>query len=101
MILVPQSIKRSQRSLSCESILSRTGLDDYNIITDYANSAQVVYILYTVEPLYKDTPEMRTSPLNRTLYAVPRVSEIEGFNCTTIFKLYQEVIPILIVFLVH
>ena len=87
MILVPQSIKRSQRSLSCESIFSRTGLDDYNnIITDYANSAQVVYILYTAEPLYKDTPEMRTSSLNRTRYAVPRVSEIEGFNCTTIFN---------------
>ena len=43
MILLPQSIERSQRSLSCESIFSRTGLDDYNIITDYANSTRVAY----------------------------------------------------------
>ena len=34
----------------------------------------------TVEPLYKDTPEMRTPPLIRTLEAVPRVSRTEGFH---------------------
>ena len=34
--------------------------------------------VHTVEPLYKDTPEMRTPPLIRTLEAVPGVSRIEG-----------------------
>jgi hypothetical protein len=69
-----------------------------------------------VETLYKDTPEMRTSPLIRTpsmapaayrvyktppenlmrtpplirtLRAGPRVSGIEGFHC--IVKVYQKV----------
>ena len=34
-------------------------------------------IINTMEPLYTDTPEMRISPLIRTLKAVPRVSEID------------------------
>ena len=35
-----------------------------------------------MEPLSKDTAEMRTPPLIRTLEAVPRVSGIEGIHCS-------------------
>ena len=75
---------------------------------------KIIFFTHTVEPLYEDTPEMnedisldqdtmhgpsyidmctksipkmRTSPLIRTLYAVPRVSGIEGFHCTAMYDI--------------
>lgn len=36
----------------------------------------------TVEPLLKDTPEVRTPLLYRTFHHVPKVSTTEGFHCT-------------------
>ena len=40
---------------------------------------------YTVDPLYKDTPEMRIHPLIRTLNTISRVSGIERFHCRHLY----------------
>ena len=40
-----------------------------------------ILLTATVEPLCKDTPEMRTPRLIRTLKLPPRVSGIEGLHC--------------------
>ena len=46
--------------------------------THYVQSSAV-----TVEPLSKDSPEMRT-PLTRTYFRGPRVSVVEAFHCILI-----------------
>ena len=51
------------------------------------SSLYVYACICTVEPLYKDTPEMRTSTLMRTLSVVPRVSGIERFHCMCNFPI--------------
>ena len=47
--------------------------------------------MYTVEPLYKDTPEMRTSPLIRTRGGWTRSRAYKKWACCPIYNAVQNV----------